>query len=121
MKGFTSMKNKIKKDLLLITVILAISAAGFAVNYFINQKPAIYLEVSVDGQVRQTLPLNQDTDLTIEGMNSGFNHLIVQNGTAWVDDASCPDRICIHQGKIQLTGQMIVCLPNRIIIKVAEH
>jgi len=114
------MKNKTKKDLLLIAIILTISAAGFAVNYFTNQKPAIYLEVSVDGQVIQELPLNQDTDLTIEGVDGGSNHLVIQNGIAWVDDASCPDRICIHQGKIQLTGQIIVCLPNRTIIKVAE-
>jgi len=121
MKGFVSMKNKIKKDLLLITVILAISAAGFAVNYFINQKPAIYLEISVDGQVIWTLPLNQDTGLTIEGMNGGFNHLLIQNGSAWVDDVSCPDKVCVHQGKIQLTGQMIVCLPNRVIIKVIDQ
>lgn len=124
MKGFPSMTNKtkksIKKDLLLIVVILAISAAGFAVNYFINQKPAIYLEVSIDGQIIQTLPLNQDTDLTIKCVDGGFNHLVIRNGTAWVDDASCPDKICIHNGKIQLTGQMIVCLPNRVIIKVAD-
>lgn len=116
----TIMTNKTKKDLLLIAVILAISAAGFAVNYFINQKPAIYLEVSVDGQVLQVLPLNQDTDLIIEGVNGGFNHLIVQNGSTWIDDASCPDKICIHQGHVSLTGQMIVCLPNRIIIQVAD-
>lgn len=114
------MTNKTKKDLLLIAVILSISAAGFAVNYFINQKPAIYLEVSVDGQIIRTLPLNQDTDLMIGGVNGGSNHLVIQNETAWVDDTSCPDKICIHQGKIRLTGQMIVCLPNRVIIKVAD-
>lgn len=115
------MRKKTKKDLLLITVILAISAAGFTVNNYINQKPAIHLEISVDGQVIRTLPLKQNADLMIEGVNGEFNHLVIQNETAWVDDTSCPDKICIHQGKIQLTGQMIVCLPNRVIIKVTDQ
>lgn len=115
------MIKKSKKDLLLITAILAISAAGFAVNYFINQKPPVYLEISVDGQITQVLPLNQDTTLTIENGDGSFNHLFIQAGTAWIDHASCPDKVCIRQGKIQLTGEMIVCLPNRIIIKVADQ
>ena len=32
--------------------------------------------------------------------------------------ADCPDLDCVRQGWISRPGQMIVCLPNRIVIKI---
>lgn len=32
--------------------------------------------------------------------------------------ADCPDKLCIHQGKISHTGETIACLPNRVTVRV---
>lgn len=109
---------KHKKDLMLIAVILAVAAAGFGANYLLQKKPAAELEISVDGKVIHTLDLTTDTEVTIEGWNGGSNLLIIQDGTAWVEEATCPDKVCIHQGKVTLNRQMIVCLPNRMVATV---
>ncbi|MGL5437745.1 MAG: NusG domain II-containing protein [Lachnospiraceae bacterium] len=115
--------EKSKKDLLLIAIILVIAAAGFSFNYLVRREPAVQVEVSVDGQVICTLNLNQDTELDIQGWNGGTNHLIIRDGAAWIDEASCPDKICIGQGKIRpddnvrLNQQMIACRPNRVLIR----
>ena len=111
--------KKHKKDLLLIVIILAIAAVGFTVNYYIQKKPAAQLEITVDGKVVELLDLNKDTEMTIDGWNGGTNHLIIQDGIAWVDEATCPDKVCIHQGKVTMNRQMIVCLPNRLVISVS--
>lgn len=110
--------KKHKKDLLLATVILIIAAVGFTVNHYIQKKPAAMLEITVDGKVVETLDLNQATELTIDGWNGGTNHLIIRDGMAWVDEADCPDKVCIHQGKVAMNRQMIVCLPNRMVATV---
>ena len=110
--------KKHKKDLLLIVIILAIAAVGFTVNYYIQKKPAAQLEITVDGKVIELLDLNKDTEMTIGGWNGGTNHLIIQDGMAWVDEATCPDKVCIHQGKVTMNRQMIVCLPNRMVATV---
>lgn len=110
--------KKHKKDLLLIIIILIIAAVGFGANYFLQKKPAAELEISVDGKVIDVLDLAQDTEMTIEGWNGGTNHLIIQDGIAWVDEATCPDKVCVHQGKVSLNRQMIVCLPNRMVATV---
>lgn len=109
---------KHKKDLLLIAIILAAAAVGFGANYFHRKTPATELEISVDGKVIEVLDLTQDTDMTIEGWDGGSNHLIIQDGTAWVDEATCPDKVCVHQGKVSMNRQMIVCLPNRMVATV---
>lgn len=110
--------RKNKKDLLLVAIILAIAAAGFIVTNQIHNKPASRLEITVDGKLIQTLNLQRDIQLTIEGYRGGTNHLIIKDGLAQVDAASCPDKVCIHQGLVSLNGQMIVCLPNRMVAKV---
>ena len=35
-------------------------------------------------------------------------------------EASCPDQLCVHQSKIHYNDEMIVCLPNYVIIQVVD-
>lgn len=116
------MKNsKKKRDLLLVIGILVIAGGFYIGNLVMHQKPAVTVEVSVDGSVVERLDLSKDTEITIEGYNGGTNHLVIQDGEVYIDDASCPDKVCIHQGKIHQNGEMIVCLPNLMIAKVVSE
>ena len=51
-------------------------------------------------------------------LNGGSNILVIENGQAWLSEANCPDHICVKQGKIHYTGQVITCLPNRLTVTV---
>ena len=110
--------TKKKREIILVLVLLLAAAAGFLVNQALHKKPAAKVEITVDGKLIQTLDLNKDADLIIDGVNGGTNHLIIQDGAAWISEASCPDKVCVHQGKVSLNGELIVCLPNRVIAKV---
>lgn len=110
-----------KKDLLLIAVILTIAAAGFLIQYLKHLKPAVLVEVTVNAEVVATLDISKDTTLDIQGFNNGTNHLVIQDGMTWIDEASCPDKVCIHQGRIQLSGQLIACRPNRVLVRVISQ
>ena len=48
----------------------------------------------------------------------GTNHLIIKGGEVWVSEATCPDKICVHQGKIHMDGEIIVCLPNKMTAQI---
>jgi len=113
--------KKYKKDLLLIAVILVIAAAGFVIHYLYGLKPAVWVEVTVDAEVVATLDITQDTTLAIQGFDNGTNHLVIRDGMTWIDEASCPDKVCIHQGRIQLSGQMIACRPNRVLVRIVSR
>lgn len=110
--------HKYKKDLILILLILVIASIGFFINHTIHKQPAAIVEISVDGKVTESYPLNQDLDIILQGYGTGTNHLIIQDNHAWITEATCPDKVCIHQGKIQENGQMLVCLPNRLIVQI---
>ncbi|MDF2800950.1 MAG: hypothetical protein K0S61_853 [Anaerocolumna sp.] len=106
-----------KNDIKLIAVILLIAVAGMAF-LFLTQKQGDKVIVIVDGQITKEYPLNKDISVDIEGVNGGTNHLVIEDGHADVTDASCPDKVCVHQKQIEKNGESIVCLPNKVIVKV---
>ena len=71
--------------------------------------------VRVDGVETERLPLSANGTFPLNG---GSNILIIQDGQAWMSEANCPDLICVRQGKIHYSGQVITCLPNRLSVTI---
>lgn len=107
-----------KKELILILAILAVSGLLSVIFYIQNQKAAKQVLVTVDGETVALLDLNQDTDLIIDGYGGSTDHLIIKDGYASITEASCPDKVCVRTGKIHKTGELIVCLPNRVVVSI---
>lgn len=107
-----------KRDFILVISVLAVAAVLYAGNRLLFQKPAVLVEVTVNGQIVQTLDLSKDTEYTIHSRNNGTNLLVIKDGEASVTEASCPDSLCVHQGRIYKNGEMIVCLPNQVIAQI---
>lgn len=112
-----SLHQKAKKnDLLLLIILLLLCAAFGAGYYFTHRTPALRAEVSIDGKVVQVLDLSRNQEVTIHGAHNGTNLLVVQDGEIWCADASCPDKVCVHQGKQSMDGDSITCLPNLMFV-----
>ncbi len=103
-------------DIVLIVLLLAICIAAIMITGRRSQKGS-YVCITVNGEVQTYLPLDVDG---VFPLNGGTNTLHIENGSAYMVEASCPDKICITQGKISKTGQQIVCLPNRLIVTVTS-
>ena len=71
--------------------------------------------VRVDGVETERLPLSVNGTFPLNG---GSNILIIQDRQAWMSEANCPDLICVRQGKIHYSGQVITCLPNRLTVTI---
>ncbi|MCR5485577.1 MAG: NusG domain II-containing protein [Clostridiales bacterium] len=48
----------------------------------------------------------------------GGNVVLVENGAVSMQSADCPDKLCVRQGKIKNGSHPIICLPNRVEIKI---
>ena len=107
-----------KRDMILAAAILLIAAAVFGFNYVSHRTPATTAQISVDGKVVEILDLSKDTQLTVTSPGGGTNHLIVKDGEIWCSEASCPDKVCVHQGKKHLSSDTIVCLPNKMVVTI---
>ena len=99
-------------DVVLIVLLLALIALSlyFALSPTTGEKVEIY----VNGDLYDALPLSKDAKVMLEHIT-----VIVEDGSVHVEDADCRDKICEKRGSISKSGQTIVCLPNRVVIKVS--
>ena len=80
---------------------------------------------SVDGSVAviyqngervKELSLDRQEEYTVTGV---YQNLVrIENGQVAVVESNCPGEDCIHQGWIKEAGRSIVCLPNRMEIRI---
>ena len=107
-----------KHDLILAVVLLILAVVLGGGYYLTHQEPAMRAEVTIDGELVETLDLSKDQEVTIHGARGGMNRLVVQDGEIWCEEASCPDQVCVHQGKQSRDGELIVCLPSLMIVQI---
>lgn len=74
--------------------------------------------IKINGKEYGIYPLAADQEIKIAETNT----CKIEFGTCRMTEADCPKQICISQGIIQKEGEMMVCLPNRVIIEIiSDH
>ena len=69
-----------------------------------------------EGEKIQEIPLNVDTEVLIE--NDYTNKLIVKDRKVAIEESDCPGMDCVHSGAISGKGRSLVCLPNRVEVRI---
>lgn len=112
-----TVKNALIKHRIDIIVIASLLLLSLVVMLTVNltRKPGAFVEITVDGEVVATYPLDTDGEYTLNG---GTNKLTVKDGAAYMSYSSCPDHVCENTGKVRHVGQTIVCLPNKLTVTV---
>ena len=103
-----------KRDIILIASILIVAIAFFLIVELTKEEGAGVI-VKVDGVKVAEYSLSKNGTYPLNG---GTNILVIENGKAYLTDANCPDKLCVHQGKISRTGETITCLPNKLTVTV---
>lgn len=110
------MKKKYIADIILIIGLLVLTVI---LSFFIYKKDTsddLYVEISIDGKLIDRFEL----DKNMENVLSTGNKLIINNGCVYIKDADCPDRLCVKQGTISKANESIICLPNRLVVRIVE-
>lgn len=102
--------------MILIAALLVASLAVWLGTLLLRSDGAAAV-ITVDGEEIVRLALDEDASVTI-GEGEHKNTVVVKNGAVCVADASCPDHICMNTGWIEFEGEMIVCLPNKLVVTV---
>ena len=106
-----------RQDIFLLAGLLAIFLVLGAVLLLTRENGATVV-VRVAGEETAIFRLDETTTYVIDGAIGGTNELVIENGEVWLKDASCPDQLCVHQGKIRYVGESIICLPNKISVTI---
>lgn len=108
-----------RNDVILVGVLLLVCAVGI-LYLFVLRESGNVVKVTVDGELYGVYSLAEDiTEEIRSGENgSAINRLIIRDGRAYMETASCPDGICVSHRPIFRNGESIVCLPNRVVVTV---
>jgi hypothetical protein len=119
------MKTKINRyDIALIAAIVIINVvilfSGGRKAVHADEKIAyVYSHEELVGEY--VMSDDYETEFTVGDEKSGYNTVHIENGEIWIHDATCPDKICLSQGKISRDGEIIVCLPNQFMIQIEDN
>lgn len=107
------------KYLIIIIIIASIISLIYVKNYA-SAYDKKYIRIQVDGKDYKTIyfdPKIIGKNIAIE-TEFGYNLIEIGDEKVRVIEADCPDQLDVKQGYISKPGEVIVCLPNRLVIEI---
>ena len=108
-----------KKHIADIFLIIGLFVLTIILSVFIYRKQAdnnLYVEVSIDGHIEATYVLDKDIDI----MLATGNKLIIRDSKVYIQEANCPDKLCVKQNDISNLNESIICLPNKLVVRIVQ-
>lgn len=111
------MRSKLKwGDFVIIGAVLALAAAVAGILALGASGDRLYAEVWQDNTLVERVELTDSTDRTID--LDGHNVIVLSGRTAAMQSADCRDQVCVRTGTLTRAGQVAVCLPNRVVLRI---
>lgn len=110
-----------RMDMMIIGIVVLLAAMGVLSHQWRQGRPYDdrRIEIKVDGELVEAFEWTEGLERTIDiETDRGFNRIVVSEGRLWIGEADCPDQICVKDGPIDAPGEMLVCLPHRLIIEI---
>ena len=109
-----------KNDLVLIGALLLLCGIG-AVFFFTRTDNEMRHAVITQNNVQLydiQLTGHTGTEEIVIADEDETNTIRIEGETIAVIHADCPDLVCVHTGKASKKGDVIACLPHRLLIEV---
>ena len=74
------------------------------------------VEIFKDGERIHVFPLTENRTFSVDGTYK--NVISVKDGKVAILESDCPGTDCVHTGWISSAGRSIVCLPNRVEVRI---
>lgn len=101
------------RKLVLILALLVV------VSFLLPLQQGVGTRVVVDSREQTVFVADLQKDQQVE-LNGplGITVLRLADGHAQVVSSPCPQKICIGLGKISRSGDLLACVPNRLVIRI---
>lgn len=107
-----------KGDYLAVAVTLLLAAVVFLAFLPRETGDTPMAEIYLDGTLVRRVSLDTAAEFSVTG--DYMNTVIVRDGKIAVTESDCPGGDCVHSGWIGTFGRSIVCLPNRMEIRIVS-
>ena len=108
-----------KGDFLIIGLVALLVVASFLL-VFLPKNEGNAVTVTVAGNTVLITALDRDFEQEIV-TEFGTNTLVIKDGFADIISADCHGNDCVHQKKISKNGEIIVCLPHKMVVQITSY
>ena len=112
------MKKGDKALFVIFLLSLALSGIFFLQRKFAEEKN-LHAEIMQDGRIVSTIELKKGESYDIPIKADGFNLISVRDGSISITSSDCRNEDCMKMGTISHGGESIICLPNRLSIRIS--
>lgn len=109
-----------KQDLIFIIILFLFGVFLSIMIYLPRTASGNYVEIRADGKILYTYSLSTDRTENIQTEN-GTNTFYIKEGTVYMKDADCHDKICVNMHGISKAGETIVCLPHKLVLEIINR
>ncbi|MCL2055310.1 MAG: NusG domain II-containing protein [Oscillospiraceae bacterium] len=118
-KGLLSDRPLLNRyDPMIILLLLSLALTALLLMWHYGNF-GVNAEIYYNGELIKTVPLKTDS---LSELGEGYPNMtyMVSEGRIRVISSDCRDKVCIRSGTIRSSYKTIVCLPNRVVIKVEQ-
>lgn len=103
-----------------VIVIAVLVGAVLVTLPFINGKTnRLTCEIKQGDQVIRTIRLAEGYQDTVVLTRGQIENIIQIDGTkVYFSASTCPDQVCVRTGVLSRAGQMAVCLPGQVVVRL---
>ncbi len=106
-------------DKILIAGLVIVTLTSFpAIRHFHREGEGVVIEV--DGGEVGNFSLGEDRLISVDG-KLGTTRVAISEKGVRVLDSPCPYKLCVKSGAIDRSGETLVCLPNRVVVRITGN
>lgn len=110
--------RKLKKgDFVLVAAVLLLAALVFA-PFALAPSQGLTCEITQDGETVRRVRLGAGYRDTIVIEGAVRNVIEIDGDSVYFSSSDCPDQVCVRTGRLTRAGQVAVCLPNRVVVRL---
>ena len=90
------------------------------IAYFVNTESVENAKVQIyhNNELLKEFPLDSTEEIIYVVEGTYTNTIVIKDGKVFFESADCPGIDCVHSGSISKPGRSLVCLPNKVEIRI---
>lgn len=126
------MKKYIRKADIILFILLVTAGLAVTAALAMSHSGGDTVIIQSGGDLYATYSLFEDRTIEVPAPGSAkaadqsgsghkytkYNIVVIKDGKVSVTEASCKNQVCVRHGEISRSGESIVCLPNRLVVRI---
>jgi len=106
---------KIGDYILVVMILIGLLVGLLSIQSSVNEGQTV--SIFLENRELYHLLIFEDRTIAVQG-DIGETVVKIEHGKVWIESAPCTHQICKNMGKISRPGEIIVCIPNKLLIRI---